>query len=482
MTTHIVLWRGVPLTSLARATSIFALVLGWLVLLGWQLDLPILRSTLPGRVAMNPMTALTFMLAAGSLWLQVEPFADRRKLWWAGRAAASLVLLVGLITLVGYVVGQNLGLDQLLFQGRLEGNRIAPNTGLSFLLLGAALLLLDWEIRPGLWPGQFILLIPATIALTSLLGYVYGVGALYGLASYIPMALPTAVTFLVLSLGVLLARPARGLTAVVSADGPGGVLARRLLPAAILVPAFLGWLGLVSERRGLLPTELGLAMMVVLTMLLFAALIWATSRSLNRADLARQAGERRVATQYATTYVLAHAGTLSEALPQILEAIGESLDWSLAVLWNVDAEQKVLRCAETWMAPARRGQALADQSRGMTFPSGVGLPGRIWSSERPAWIVDVQRDPNFPRARARPRMASTARSASPSWDPADSWVSWSFSARRTATLTTLCSRCSTPSGARSASSSNGRWPRSNWSVPSGRRRLPPKPNPNSSPT
>lgn len=398
MTTHIVLWRGVPLTSLARATSIFALVLGWLVLLGWQLDLPILRSTLPGRVAMNPMTALTFMLAAGSLWLQVEPFADRRKLWWAGRAAASLVLLVGLITLVGYVVGQNLGLDQLLFRGRLEGNRIAPNTGLSLLLLGAALLLLDWEIRPQLWPVQFILLIPATIALTSLLGYVYGVGALYGVASYIPMALPTAVTFLVLSLGVLLARPARGLTAVVSADDPGGVLARRLLPAAILVPAFLGWLGLVSEHRGLLPTELGLAMMVVLTILLFAALIWATSRSLNRADLARQAGERRLATQYATTYVLAHARTLSEALPQILEAIGESLDWSLAVRWNVDAEQKVLRCAETWMAPSRRGQALADQSRGITFPSGVGLPGRIWSSERPAWIVDVQRDPNFPRA------------------------------------------------------------------------------------
>ena len=149
MTTHIVRWRGVPLTSLARATSIFALARGGLVLLGWQLDLPILRSTLPGRVAMNPMTALTFMLAAGSLWLQVEPFADRRKLWWAGRAAASLVLLVGLITLVGYVVGQNPGLDQLLFQGRLEGNRIAPNTGLSFLLLGATLLLLDWENTPG---------------------------------------------------------------------------------------------------------------------------------------------------------------------------------------------------------------------------------------------------------------------------------------------------------------------------------------------
>src|SRR5262249_61593852 len=134
--------------------------------------------------AMTPVAPLPFLAAAGSLWLQIEPSADRRKLWWAGQAAASLVLLVGLITLVGYVVGQNLGLDQLLFQGRLEGNRIAPNTGLSLLLLGAALLLLDWEIRPRLWPAQFILLIPATIALTSLLGYVYGVGALSGCADH----------------------------------------------------------------------------------------------------------------------------------------------------------------------------------------------------------------------------------------------------------------------------------------------------------
>jgi len=124
----------------------------------------------------------------------------------------------------------------------------------------------------------------------------------------------------------------------------------------------------------------------------------ATCQSLHRVDLIRKAGERRLATQYATTAILGRASSLSEALPQILEAIGKNLDWSLAIHWSFDAEQHVLQCADTWMAPSGTGQALADQSRRMTFPNGVGLPGRIWSSGRSAWIVDVVRDTNFPRA------------------------------------------------------------------------------------
>jgi signal transduction histidine kinase/DNA-binding response OmpR family regulator len=391
--------RGSRLRAVARTASVLGFAGGGAVLLGWQLDVPTLTRILPGRVAMNPLTALGFMLAAVALWLSVRPppgrgRAPRRAAW----LAAALVGLIGAVTLAGYAIGANLGLDQLLFRHRLGGNRIAPNTGLCFLLLGAALGLLDWEPRRRYRPAQAVALVPAAAALTSILGYVYGVGELYGIARHIPMALPTALGFLALSVGILCARADQGLMSVVTSDEAGGVLARRLLPAAIVIPAGLGWLRHLAEQTGFMGIAVGLATVVVLTILLFAILIWLTARTLNRAERRRKAGERRLAAQYATTHILAESGSLAEAMPRILQAVGESLDWVMGARWSIEPEADVLRCAEMWIAPPRTLDEFVGVCRRLTFSRGVGLPGRVWASGTAAWIPDVVQDPNFPRA------------------------------------------------------------------------------------
>ncbi len=146
-------------------------------------------------------------------------------------------------------------------------------------------------------------------------------------------------------------------------------------------------------------TAVDLAAVVVLTILLFTILIWVTARTLNRAERQRKAGETRLAAQYATTHILAEAGSLAEAMPRILQAVGESLDWVMGARWSVDPEANVLRCVEMWIAPPRALDEFVGVNRRVTFSPGVGLPGRVWKSGTAAWIPDVVKDSNFPRAR-----------------------------------------------------------------------------------
>jgi len=112
----------------------------------------------------------------------------------------------------------------------------------------------------------------------------------------------------------------------------------------------------------------------------------------------RKREEARLAAQYAVTRVLAEAPTLASATPRILRAICESLDWSVGAIWRVDQEEKLLRCVETWHMPSAEVKAFDRGTHSQTFSPGVGLPGRVWQQAQPAWIEDVTRDTNFPRA------------------------------------------------------------------------------------
>jgi two-component system, sensor histidine kinase and response regulator len=108
--------------------------------------------------------------------------------------------------------------------------------------------------------------------------------------------------------------------------------------------------------------------------------------------------EARLAAQYQTARALAESATLAEAIPRILQAICESLEWDLGIMWNVDRGAGALRFLESWHATGREFAEFEALSRRITFAPGIGLPGRVWASRKPAWIADVPEDANFPRA------------------------------------------------------------------------------------
>ncbi|HZO39216.1 MAG TPA: response regulator [Methylomirabilota bacterium] len=390
------------LEALSRASSCLIAVVGLAVLLGWHFDIELLRAGLPGRTPVNPATALALLLAACSLWMhhQARGRPDFAPVRWLAVTAASLVIALGVITLTGYFIGHNLRVDQALFGAQLAGNRIAPNTGFALLLIGVALWLLNSPRRFRRALEQPVALFPIGVALISLLGYAYSAEGMYGLGDLQRMALPTAASLFVLGIGILCARPDSGFVSVIVSDHAGGVLARRMLPVAILVPAGLGWLTLSGQRAALFSEELGVAIAAAVTIFAFAAFIATTARSLSRTDRVRKASERHLTAQNVTTWVLVESATLAEAMPRVLEAVCKSLDWVMGVRWSVDSQAHVLRCAEMHVAPPRPLQEMVEVNRRVTFPHGVGLPGRVWSTGRAAWIADIVQDPNFPRAAA----------------------------------------------------------------------------------
>jgi PAS domain S-box-containing protein len=303
------------LQSFARAAGIAVSVTGLLVLAGWALDLTVLKSLSPGFVSMKPNTALAFVLAGGSLQaLYNSP--SNQYLRAAALAAAFAVALIGLITLSEYLYGWDLNIDELFFSEDAapiatdSPARMGPNSALCLFLIGVSLMVLD--IRRCYPVAQVLTLVSALVSLTAFIGYVYGVESLYGPGSTNGMALHAAVCFLLLSAGVLLTRQDHGLLVIVTSDAAGGVMARRLLPAAIVIPFALGWLTVLGRRAGFHGPEFAVFLVVIWSIVSFAALTWWNSGSLYRLDVVRKRAEEDLTkgrAQLAEAQRIAHVGS-----------------------------------------------------------------------------------------------------------------------------------------------------------------------------
>jgi PAS domain S-box-containing protein len=113
----------------------------------------------------------------------------------------------------------------------------------------------------------------------------------------------------------------------------------------------------------------------------------------------RERDAARLSVQYRVARVLAEAGSLEDAAPEVLEAIGEPLGWEVGHLWEVP-ESGALRQVAAWTAPTVEAEEFERVTRELTLERGVGLPGRVWQSGATAWLTDVIAEDNNPRARA----------------------------------------------------------------------------------
>jgi signal transduction histidine kinase/integral membrane sensor domain MASE1 len=112
----------------------------------------------------------------------------------------------------------------------------------------------------------------------------------------------------------------------------------------------------------------------------------------------RKKAEQRLQVQHAISRALAESVTLVEATGKVIQVLCEIGDWDAGGFWQVDRSTSEISCLEFWHKPGGPVPDFEAATRASRFKPGVGLPGRVWSSGQPAWLIDVRDDPNFPRA------------------------------------------------------------------------------------
>lgn len=389
------------LPCVSRLAGLFVVAVAGLVLTGWILGVPLLIRLLPSKQAMHPVTAVLLVLAGVSLWRLGGGKAEttgRRDL--VGLALAGLVTLGGALRLGECVFGEAYRVEQLLFPGRLATgvhalSEMAPTTASMFLLYGLALLLFDTESRRGFRPGQVLVLGPGLLSLLVVVTYSYQGLMPYGGGVAVPMALSTAICFGGLCLGFLAARPYRGLMIVITSPMTGGLVARRLMPAAILFPWVLGAVLLVGEQAGSVDRENAVSIFTVASIVIFGGLSWWNAKLLYLSDLERTRAEGRMAVQHSATKILAESRSLEGAAPRMLETVCVNLGWRFGALWTLEIPSNALHCAEVWHASSCELEDFANASRKVELAGGMGLPGRVLASGEAAWIPELSSEAAF---------------------------------------------------------------------------------------
>lgn len=258
-------------------------VVAVVVVLGWQFDVGVLRSVLPGANSMKPISALAFLLAGGVLLNRCSVL----EVPVVGRLLSTLVVGIGTASLAAYVMGFGLPSDDWFADpeaaalGRIPG-RMSALTAVGFTLLGTLGLL---PMRARWWRVQQALALTVlAIAMFALASFGYQAGVRVGQPDLTPVAIHTALLFLVAALAWLASMPPLGLMAVLHAQGLGGIVARRLLLPAVLLPSLLGLLARAAgDWLSWTPTTV-VSMLALVSSGAMAWLIWWVALLLDRLE------------------------------------------------------------------------------------------------------------------------------------------------------------------------------------------------------
>ncbi|HYM08300.1 MAG TPA: PAS domain S-box protein [Terriglobales bacterium] len=89
------------------------------------------------------------------------------------------------------------------------------------------------------------------------------------------------------------------------------------------------------------------------------------------------------------TLEVSSAEDLPSCLHVVLREVCEATGWLLGQAWVPSADRSALECSPAWYSKVSDLEEFRKGCEGFTFAPGVGLPGHVFLSRRPAWLTDI---------------------------------------------------------------------------------------------
>lgn len=297
------------LLSLAVVLCASIVILAW----RWRAQFPPGSGVLSGAMpvvllAVSASTAALFFCAGLALFLRssaglLEEGGLRPRVALSGLLSTT-VLLLGVLGLLEAGLGMDFGLSHWWSALGLGAALSTPGSmpvtvNAGFVLAGSALLLLDARFDHAQAPAEYLAIMTAGLMTIPLIGYLYSVTAMVNVASRTKVAPLTACLFIVLSAGILIARPDHPVMRVWNSNAPGGNLLRRLLPKSLFLLIALDLLVEAGARHNLYNADSISALVILIACSWLSVLFWRAGAMLNREYDERRQGAAALSETHA---------------------------------------------------------------------------------------------------------------------------------------------------------------------------------------
>ncbi len=281
-------------------SAFLTMILSLSVFISWMLGLDTLPQFVKGFSIMTPNTSIAIFFGSTTLllvWRKSTSYFEKMLRF----IFISIISLISIGSLAEFYTGRKLAINHILLDflitkyPSIQGQSLSPsaNTAIALILLICSLVL----YRKYIVATQVSAILLFSVAALAFVGHAYRITHLYHIftSGHISgMSIPTALSFLLLSLSIITNRPEVGILKFFHNKSPANELLSRFALAMIFIPLLFGIAAIMGAGKNDQEILLLLTAVSIIMLLIFSVVTISSAKKLIELDNARTIAEEKL--------------------------------------------------------------------------------------------------------------------------------------------------------------------------------------------